>query len=216
MSGSYPWVLWPFCTAGATKGGGCIRAPSPAGWAEAKQSERNLFGLPAYMRHPPVCYLPNNSCQTNLLTQGGHSCGFAVPPPHSVLLFPAIAFCISRRNQMAPTWSQSTATSALSILRTFPWIHYSYRSFSCKVKWKPQHAPYLPNKIRAFMAQHSDTLPSLHRKSRNYHQAAYMWQQRGFGRNICQRAIFIYWNLIPMSKSWDGLRCWVESVGLTV
>lgn len=168
VSWSRPWVVWPFHTAGATKGGGCRSAPSPAGWADA---EHRVKGLPAYVRHRPhFCYLPNTGCQTRWHKAGTHE--VLQSHPRSVLLLPAIASPISHRNQMAPTWSQSMATSVLSIFKTFPWIHYSCRSFSCKVKWKPQHAPYLPDKIRAFVAQHSDTRPFLHGKSQNYQQAA--------------------------------------------
>lgn len=124
--------------------------PSWLGWCWA-QSERSLFGLLA------TCPTPHEVLQSHISS--------------SVLLLPSIAFPISHRNQMASTWSQNTATSVLSTCKTFSWICFSHRSFSCKVKWKPQCVPYLSDKIRDFAAQHSDILLFLHGKSRNYHHA---------------------------------------------
>lgn len=101
-----PWprlrVLWPLYSAGL--------APSP-------RAQGIFWGrLPTWGTLPMI----TTGSQRNLLTQGRHWRGSSVLSPCLTL---SIALHTSHRNQMAPTWSQSTATSVLYIFPTTPQIH---------------------------------------------------------------------------------------------
>lgn len=113
---SHPWVLWLFHTARVSKEGECASAPSPASWAGASKGWKKFVWVTCLretqssLLPPAQHWLPDKSP-----TPGTHEALQCHPHTHPLLLLPAIAFRINRRNQMVPTWSQRMATSVLSI-----------------------------------------------------------------------------------------------------